>query len=453
MSDVQLSIRIDSAPAKSGAAEIRAELDSLKAKCADVWGAFASLGTNVGASFSPVSSSALAAAASVDKMASSATAATSSIHQVIRSATGLGDGFKSAADSADVFAAKMGNAWSETKVAQTSIHAAIAAATGLGTGLKSAADSADTFASKMKRIEAETRVAQSSIHSLISASTGLGQGWKSAADSADVFNRLMPSMNGHAASAANGFGNLRFVVANAGAQISDIAIVASMGGNSIAQMGIQVGQFLGILGTGGAVMGAAATVGGVLAQSLLKVGDASELAELRAKTYGDSLKELVALENDYSKAIRERAGLPALPTSTDNTERQLREAQGRVRGLQQQDDRGFGQKSIDWASSAINDVKQWWGGEKTHERGEALAGLGHATANMSAANDVAEATDKTRLATVINDLAEKRQRELEVTRLATTQREREAAMLKAEYDIRERLKGKRRFRATTSRRR
>lgn len=442
MSDISLQIKIDSAPAQSGAAAIRAELDSLKAKCGDVWGAFASLGTNVGASFSPVASSALAAAASVDRMASSATAATSSIHEVIRANTGLGDGFKSAANSADVFAAKMVSAWTETKVAQTSIHSAISAATGLGTGLKSAADAADVFVSKMKRIEVDTRVAQSSIHSLISASTGLGQGWKSAADSADVFNRLMPSMNSHTASAASAFGNVRFVVANAGAQISDLAIVATMGGNNIAQMGIQVGQFLGILGPAGAVMGAAATAGGVLAQSLLKAGEASEAAELRAKTYENGLKELVALENDYNKALRERAGLPALPTSTDNTERQLREAQGRVRGLQQQDDRGFGQKSIDWASSTINDVKQWWGGEKSHERGEALAGLGHATANMSAANDVAEATDKTRLVTVINDLTEKRQRDLEVTRLATTEREREAAMLKAEYDIRERLKGK-----------
>jgi hypothetical protein len=190
-------------------------------------------------------------------------------------------------------------------------------------------------------------------------------------------------------------------------------------------------------------MGAAATVGGVLAQSLLKVGDASEIAELRAKTYEDSLKELVTLENDYNKALRERAGLPALPTSTDNTERQLREAQGRVRGLQQKDDRGFGRQSMDWMESQWRSFRDWTGGyDKTRERGEVLAGAVQATTNMSAANDVAEATDKTRLATVINDLTEKRQRELEVTRLATTEREREAAMLKAEYDIRERLKGK-----------
>ena len=237
--------------------------------------------------------------------------------------------------------------------------------------------------------------------------------------------------------AAGGFGNLRFAVMNASQQMQDMIIVGRSADMGLGQMGIQVAQLISGFGTFGVVAGIAVTAGGFLAQSLLQTGDASEEAKDKAKLYSDSLKDLVKIEEDYNAALRARAGLPALPKETENIEREMRNAQGRRRALS-----GPGMRQDDWLSNLQQSYSDWRAGGKSRRVGQTFAEEERARINMGVANDTLEAADRVKLGTTIDDISKKRAQELEIVRLSTSGQERQAAVLKAENEMRERLKGR-----------
>lgn len=250
------------------------------------------------------------------------------------------------------------------------------------------------------------------------------------------------------------FGGMRNVLQQAGWQISDIATVASMGGASIGMLGVQIGQLVGAFGAYGAAAGAAITVGGALADAFLRSADAQEEAERTAKVYQASLKELVDLEKEYNAALRERQGLPTTPDGTKNIRQRVADAEGRLAILNGEDRLTGKVAGGESGTNFVQDYIAWYfrqkgaildyvsGYDKVRERGSAMSEREQALTNFSTANDVQEATDKERLTKILGDLSDARTRELVATRLATSGHERDAAMLKAEWDVRDKLKSK-----------
>jgi hypothetical protein len=106
-------------------------------------------------------------------------------------------------------------------------------------------------------------------------------------------------LGAQAAAASGNFRNMRMVVGQAGYQISDLAIVSQMGGQAIGQMGIQVGQFLGVLGPMGVLAGAAVTVLGVMAGAMLRSSDSAKQAADSIKQYNSSLEAAVPIMERY----------------------------------------------------------------------------------------------------------------------------------------------------------
>lgn len=102
-------------------------------------------------------------------------------------------------------------------------------------------------------------------------------------------------------------GRFGLVLQQAGYQISDIAAVAAMGGNVFATVGVQAGQFIGMFGPWGAVLGAAATVGGILATTLLDTKDALLSASEAQELFNDAVRAGKDLTENAETAARRHA--------------------------------------------------------------------------------------------------------------------------------------------------
>lgn len=74
-----------------------------------------------------------------------------------------------------------------------------------------------------------------------------------------------------------------------GFQVGDVAAQVASGGNFFAAAGIQVGQFIGAFGPIGAVVGAAATIGGALAASMMDTADNTKEAKKALQAYEDAI--------------------------------------------------------------------------------------------------------------------------------------------------------------------
>lgn len=92
------------------------------------------------------------------------------------------------------------------------------------------------------------------------------------------------------------------VVGQAGFQVQDFAGQVMAGGNALVALGQQGSQLLGVFGVGGAIAGAALTVG-ILAYQLLGASEASKKAEEAAKSYNEAMSRA----NDVLLTSTERA--------------------------------------------------------------------------------------------------------------------------------------------------
>lgn len=272
--------------------------------------------------------------------------------------------------------------------------------------------------------------AERELTTLIAAGTGPVGAYTAALRGVQAEKLAMTVASGHA---ARGFGQMGMAVQQAGYQVADMANQIGNGTPVYVAAGQQMGQLLGIFGAWGAVAGAAVSIAGPLAASFLKTGDASKDAEDAAKTYKDALGELVKLEKDYNAALRERSGLSADPGGTDSIDRRIREAEGRLRALPEKKTSFLGGV----ADSAMGAVGL--GGDKT-EYEKAHAELRAAIADKQAANDLAEAAGKARLARVVGDLGKERAEEAAIMRLSEKEREKATAALEAERQVRSALK-------------
>lgn len=111
-------------------------------------------------------------------------------------------------------------------------------------------------------------------------------------------------------------GRLGGVMQQLGYQVGDVAAQVSMGGNAFAAVGVQLGQLLGMFGPLGAVMGAAATVGGALAMSLDDSGSAAKSADSAldalSRTIGYQVGDVEELAAKYDSLTAAQRGFEQL---------------------------------------------------------------------------------------------------------------------------------------------
>jgi len=418
MADVQLSIRIDSAPAQSGAAAIKAELDGILAKASSVWGAFNSLGESVAGSLAKVSPAALEAAGAVDKVKVSALAATSSIHDVIKANTGLGDGFKSAANSADVFSRALDKA--DAKKAAAEIKAAEKAARDQSNAIAALTANLLPLEAAQKRLTEQTLAWD---RAMLTGKISMDQ-WKAGAAELAARKAMLgqETMN-----FTGGVHNMRMVVGQAGQQMADMFIVAQSGHLVLGQLGVQVGQFLGALGPTGAIAGAAVTALGFLASGLLETGSASDKAAESTKRYGRALDAVIPIIDRYYEAQDRANNRPtnerAEKKVIDDLKAEISDLEAQYAKLQKTKKDSFG--LILPGPDAFHEVEMK---------------LLDARAALFLAQTTPKQTADINIKRTIDETTKAREQELAVVRLATTGKEREAAMLKAEQDTRAKLK-------------
>lgn len=265
------------------------------------------------------------------------------------------------------------------------------------------------------------------------------RGHKVAAEAVRGLATAYAGLPAGANAASGGFRNLGNIAQQAGYQISDVAAVAAAGGNALAAAGTQLGQFLGAFGPMGAVVGAAATVGGLFAANMLGAGDATKLAESAAETYKDALKELVDIEADYNKALRERQGLPLLPGGTSAIDRRVAEARGRLNALGGDDLQGKKERSF--FGGLYDSTKERLGFGRTASPYEAAkAEYDAALADQAVASATQEAAAAERVAKALQDLGKARSDEASIAQLSEKEREKAVAALSAEKEVRDRLK-------------
>jgi hypothetical protein len=106
-------------------------------------------------------------------------------------------------------------------------------------------------------------------------------------------NSAVQTLNSVAAAndnATRSSGRFGQAMGQAGFQIQDFATQVSMGQNALLAFGVQFAQFAGILGTGGALAGAAVMVG-VIGANLLMAGDTAAEQTRRMEAHFDGLKK------------------------------------------------------------------------------------------------------------------------------------------------------------------
>jgi hypothetical protein len=131
--------------------------------------------------------------------------------------------------------------------------------------------------------------------------------------------------------ATKGTARLGSVMQQAGYQIADFATQASMGGNVMQALGVQGGQLISMFGgPWGAALGAAVTVGGILAGTLWNAGDATEQASKATDLYAQALRaanDLTSTGAEKSRRLRdERNEQAAAAFRAAISERELADA-------------------------------------------------------------------------------------------------------------------------------
>lgn len=149
----------------------------------------------------------------------------------------------------------------------------------------------------------------------------------------------MPAFSQSARDAGENTGRLGQVMGQAGFQIQDFASQVSAGQSALLAFSQQGSQLLGIFGTGGAIAGAALTVG-ILAYQLLGLGQSGETAADAMKRLGDEmeaamrqaaeLEEFITKVNERFLSAPEAARLRQLRGVTADIARAESELQGRV---------------------------------------------------------------------------------------------------------------------------
>jgi hypothetical protein len=145
------------------------------------------------------------------------------------------------------------------------------------------------------------------------------------AEAEAAFNRVsttagtaMQRVGGATEQASGGMRNFNQAVGSAGFQLQDFVVQVQGGTSALTALSQQGSQFLGVFGTGGAVAGAALTIG-LLATQILTAGDNAKEAEDRIRTAFDGIKaesegvrDLIKEIGDLFKSAAERANDLAL---------------------------------------------------------------------------------------------------------------------------------------------
>ncbi len=225
----------------------------------------------------------------------------------------------------------------------------------------------------------------------------------------------------------SGFGNMRFALANAGQQFQDMIIVSQMGGAAFGQMGIQVAQLVSGFGRFGPGIGIAVTALGFLAGSLANSSGETQKAEEATKRYGKALDAVIPIIDRYYEAQDRANNRPstsrAEQKAIDDLKAEIADLEGQYAKLQKTKKDSFG--LILPGPDAFHEVE---------------IKLLNARAALFQAQTTPKQTADTNVGTAINEMSQAREREISLVRLSTSGHEREAAMLKAEYDVRSKLK-------------
>lgn len=273
MGNVTLEIGINSAPAKSGAAEIRAELDSLIAKAGSVWSAFENMGAKVAAGLEASSAASARATTATEKLTSASKAHKSAIETEEQQLARL----KAMVAGSVAEYEKAYSAVGRAEVASKKYAAAMdeaAIRTGAGKGTFSSLTAAlDAYSAGSSKAGSESTKAATAL-------SGLGAQAKNAA----------------------------FIAQQAGWQISDMAAQAANGTLNLGALGVQIGQFTGAFGAYGAAAGAAITVGGVLADVLIRGGNSAKEAAAKQREYNGALDAGQAIIDRYVAALDKANG-------------------------------------------------------------------------------------------------------------------------------------------------
>lgn len=279
-------------------------------------------------------------------------------------------------------------------------------------------DAADPAAAKLRQIA----VAEAEVNKALAYGT----------ITAEEHTLIMSNIGKVAGVAGRGYANFGMLVQQAGYQISDVFAVAASGGNVMAQAGTQLGQFLGFMGPWGAVVGAAVTALGLLATNLFKTGEASDEAKHSADLYEKSLNDLLDIEKEYNKVLRERQGLPALSGSLDSLKQRALEAKGHAEVESEKD------PSL--VSGLWSSFKQKIGFSRSKTDAElARANENQANSDLSYAREIDEATQDEKVTIALGKLNDERDREAALLKVSSGERDKARAMAEAELEVRKQL--------------
>ena len=216
--------------------------------------------------------------------------------------------------------------------------------------------------------------------------------------------------------------NTRGIVSQFGLQLTDMAIVSQMGSQAIGQMGIQVGQFLGVLGPTGAIAGAAVTMLGVLGGAYWNLSKNTEAATEEQERYNKAIEEGWSSIDRYNQQIDKMAGRPS----------SWRKEQEALSSL-----------NLEIAKLETRREQAQKGGlffSNVDERKEIQKQLEDLYIARRQLQTAPEETQQLRGKEILEDMAKARQNELEISRLANNERERAAKILEAEIRVRDKLK-------------
>lgn len=273
---------------------------------------------------------------------------------------------------------------------------------------------------------------------------------------------IMKSLQSTATGAAKGYSNLSVIAQQAGYQIADVAAVAASGGDAFRAIGVQAGQFLGVLGPMGAVAGAAVTVLGLLATNLLNSGSAAEEAKRQADDYAESLKSLTSLQEKYIDTVRESQGLQPINKDVEKLRTRKIEAELAYQNLaskKPEEALSFGNKFDSfWYAASAPILEREDNGKITgfpifqryerYSKAQYDAQLRESYDNMKAAQDAFttgseanKATTAQKAEDAIKGLNAETEKEIRLMQVSVEQRERAKAVMEAETKVREKLKG------------
>jgi ABC-type transporter Mla subunit MlaD len=174
-------------------------------------------------------------------------------------------------------------------------------------------------------------------------------------------------LNASSVRTSRGMGRFGASAQNAAFQVSDFATQVSAGGSASRALAQQLPQLIGGFGPLAAAIGAVVSVGAALAPTLLDIGENSDTAGDKTRTYGQSLEavnDIVKRANDASKTRAQRLrdeGNAAL----EGARKELEAAQAKLEALRAGEATGFGRDILQFfgvdpegKSEAINPRQQ-----------------------------------------------------------------------------------------------